>query len=222
MSLLQLLILGVGAMGALMVSRLVLDHFDRSPHPEGFRRLLVLVAFLFLPTIAFGALIDPSAGPMRAIATVPLYALVLLGIFLLMWLAAQVARQVVRGRARPLVLLALVGNRGEHDEIPYDPPVTRKLAASIALVDRTNAVFPRGPEFPTQVERRGFQSDWDALDAATQSLEAGIADDRRIGLPVASGAVATAFDARNRLDTLKRLAGGRFSGAALGSSAPAG
>jgi hypothetical protein len=159
---------------------------------------------------------------MRAIATVPLYALVLLGIFLLMWLAAQVARQVVRGRARPLVLLALVGNRGEHDEIPYDPPVTRKLAASIALVDRTNAVFPRGPEFPTQVERRGFQSDWDALDAATQSLEAGIADDRRIGLPVASGAVATAFDARNRLDTLKRLAGGRFSGAALGSSAPAG
>jgi hypothetical protein len=215
MSLLQLLILGFAAMGALAVSRLVLDHLDRSPHPEGFRRLLVLVAFLFLPLIAFGGLIDPLAGPMRAIATAPLYALVLVGLFLLMWLAAQVARQVVRGRARPLVLLALVGNRGEHDEIPYDPPVTRKLAASAALVDRTNSVFPRGPEFPTQVERRGFQSDWDALDAATKSLEAGIAEDRKIGLPVASGAVATAFDARNRLDTLRRLAGGRFSGAAL-------
>jgi hypothetical protein len=201
-------------MAALAVSRLVLDHVGRAPHPEGFRRLLVLVAFLFLPPIAFGALIDPAAGPLPAIATVPFYALVLSGIVVLMWLAAQVARQVVRGRLRPLVLLALVGNKGQDDDVPYDPPVTRKLAASVALVDGVNRLFPRGPEFPAQVERPGFQSDWDTLNAATQSLEAGIADDRRIGLPVASGAAATALDARNRLDTLKRLAGGRFSGAA--------
>jgi hypothetical protein len=222
MSLLQVLILGLAVMVGLAVSRIVLDHLDRAPHPEGFRRLLILAAFLFLPPIAFGMLTAPSAGPLLGVATVLPYALVLAGLVLLMWLGAQVARHVVRGRARPLVLLALVGNRGEHDDIPYDPPVTRKLAASVALVDGVNRLFPRGPEFAAQVERPGFQTDWDALDAATQSLEAGIADDRKLGLPVASGATATAFDARGRLNTLQRLAAGRLSAAARSSSAPAG
>ena len=68
-------------------------------------------------------------------------------------------------------------------------------------------LFPRGHDFPLQIERSGFRFAWDALDAATGKLEARIADDHRIGLAVASSAVATAVDARSRLDTLRRLAG---------------
>ncbi len=82
----------------------------------------------------------------------------------------------------------------------------------MALVDRRNATFPRGVEFPAEVDRVGFRSDWDALDAATRALEGRMAEDRRLGLGVASAAMATALDARSRLDTLSRLATGRGRG----------
>lgn len=81
--------------------------------------------------------------------------------------------------------------------------MTAKLAESVALVDRANAVFPRGHDFPLQIDRSSFRFAWDALDAATGTLEGRIADDHRIGLAVASAAVATADDARSRLDTLR-------------------
>jgi hypothetical protein len=81
------------------------------------------------------------------------------------------------------------------------------LVESVALVGRANVAFPRGPEFAAQIDRVGFRVDWDALDAATATLEVQIADDRRSGVGVASSATAMAQDARSRLDTLRRLAG---------------
>jgi len=104
------------------------------------------------------------------------------------------------------MLLALVGREADLDDLPFDPPVTARLAESVALVNRANLVFPRGPEFPAQIERSGFRASWDSLDAATTTLEDRIAEDRRLGLGVASDVMATAKDARSRLDTLRRLA----------------
>ena len=214
MPFLQLFILGVAAMAALAVSRVVVDNIGRAPRLDGIRSLLVIVAFLFVPPIAYSLVMEPGAGGVRAFALVPLYGVLLAGIVVVMWFAAQVVRSVARGRARPLLLLALVGNKGENDDVPFDPPVTVSLALSVAQVDRANAVFPRGPDFAAQVERSGYQFSWDALDTATRTLETGIADDRRRGLPVASGAISTALDARNRLDTLKRLAAVQLRGTA--------
>jgi hypothetical protein len=141
-----------------------------------------------------------------AFSSVPVYIGILLALVIVMWLAAVLVQLVARGRIRPLLLVALVGSEGDPEDVPYDPPVTAKLAESVALVDRANAVFPRGHEFPLQVGRAGFRFAWDALDTATGTLEGRIADDHRIGLAVASGAAATAVDARSRLDTLRRLA----------------
>jgi hypothetical protein len=123
-----------------------------------------------------------------------------------MWIAAVIVQLVARGRIRPLLLVALVGNEGDPEDVPYDPPVTAKLAESVAIVERANAVFPRGHEFPLQIDRAGFRFAWDALDSATGTLEDRIADDHRLGLAVASEAAAAAADARSRLDTLRRLA----------------
>lgn len=156
---------------------------------------LIVVAALLAPPIALGA-----------VSSLPVYIAVLLALVVLMWIAAVVVQLVARGRIRPLLLVALVGSEGDPEDVPYDPPVTAKLAESVALVDRANAVFPRGPDFPLQVDRAGFRFAWDALDDATGTLEGRIADDHRIGLAVASAAVATADDARSRLDTLRRLA----------------
>jgi hypothetical protein len=104
------------------------------------------------------------------------------------------------------LLLALVGSEGDLDDAPFNPPTTAKLAEILALVDRANAIFPRGPEFPVQINREGFRFAWDALDSATGTLEGQIADDYRLGLGVARAAEATAEDARSRLDSLRRFA----------------
>ncbi len=157
-------------------------------------RLLVIAALLAIP-VALGAA-----------SSLPLYLLMLVALVVLMWLAAVVVQIVARGRIRPLLLVALVGNEGDPEDVAYDPPVTATLAESVALVDRANSVFPRGHDFPAQPEREGFRFAWDALDAATGTLEGQIADDHRLGLAVASGALATADDARSRLDTLRSLA----------------
>ena len=212
-----LLILAIVAMIGLAALRLARVRAGRTPLPE--RRRLFILAFLFIPPIVLGAVLQPgdgAAGPLRGLSAVPLYTVIVAGIALLMGLIALVVRAVAPGRSRPLLLLALVGSEGDPDDVPFDPPVTAKLAESVALVDRANAVFPRGPEFPIQVDRAGFRGAWDALDAATESLERGIADDYRLGVPVASTAKATAADARGRLDTLRNLAVDR--GQAWGTS----
>ena len=56
------------------------------------------------------------------------------------------------------------------------------------------------------MDRPGFRSAWEALSAATTTLEGHIADDHRRRQPVAERALDTAADARSRLDTLRRLA----------------
>ena len=84
--------------------------------------------------------------------------------------------------------------------------MTANLAASVTAVNAANAVFPRGPQFAAQIDRAGFRDDWEALDGATRTLEAQVADDRRLGLGVADAANATVWDARTRLETLRQLA----------------
>ncbi|HEV8488702.1 MAG TPA: hypothetical protein VGQ58_02810 [Candidatus Limnocylindrales bacterium] len=195
MSPLQLSVLAVVVMASLATLRLVRAHFGRTPLPEVRGRRLIVLAFMLAPVIALGAA-----------RSLPLYVAILIGLTMLTWLAAVVVQLVVRGRIRPLLLLALVGHEGDPEDVPFNPPVTARLAESLALVERANAVFPRGHDFPLQIDRSGFRFAWDALDAATGTLESRIADDHRVGLAVASSAAATAVDARSRLDTLRRLA----------------
>jgi len=208
MPLQQILILAVGAMIGLATLRVVREHMGRTPLPAGRGRRLFVLAFVFLPPIALGALTQPagSSGQLGGVASVPLYAIILAGLVILMSLVAQVLQRVTMGRSRRLLMLALVGNEGDPDDLPFDRPVTTKLAESVAIVDRANDAFPRGPEFPAQVDRVGFRRAWDALDAATTVLEGRIQDDIRLGLGVAIAARATAKDARSRLDTLRSLA----------------
>ena len=206
MSSLQLLILAITAMTALAWLRVVRVHHGRTAHPE--RRLAFFVAFLVVPPIALGVLVQPGADQLRGVAWVPLYAFMVAGLTAVMWVAGLIAEFVTVGRPRRLLTLALVGSEEDPWDV-HDPPLTAKLAEGVAAVNRTNAAFPRGREFPAQVNRPGFRGAWDALDAATGALEGTIAEDARHGVAVASAATATAKDARSRLDTLRRLAVGR-------------
>jgi len=208
MSLQYLFIVAVAAMVLLAGMRLARVHFGRTPHPDGNVRVLFILGFLLVPPIALGILLHlgSTSGWLSGVAAVPLYALTLAGVAFVMWIAALGVRLFVTGRSRPLLLLALVASEGDPNDIPVDPPLTSRLAESMVVVDRANAVFPRGSEFPVQIDRTGFRFAWDALNAATVALEGLITADRRLGLGVASGARATAIDARSRLDTLRRLA----------------
>jgi hypothetical protein len=203
MTALQVLVLAIIAMAGLAILRLVRVHLGREPLPE--RRVLFLLGFLFLPPIVLGALVPPSEGQLPGAALAPLYAVIVAGLATLMSLAAMVVQRVAVGRPRSLLSIALVGNEGGPTAAQLDPPVTAKLATSMAAVDRTNAVFPRGLEFPTQIDRPGFRSAWDALDVTTAALEGQIAEAEGRGRAVASAAIATAEDARSRLNTLRRL-----------------
>lgn len=209
--LLQLLVLAVAAMVALAVLRLARVSLGRTPLPEGRSRRLFQIAFLVVPPMALGALTQPVPGSalFQGILWVPLYGVILLGLALLMGIAAVIAQLVAPVRPRRHLLVALIGSEGDPDDLPFDPPVTTQLAESMALVDRTNAVFPRGREFATQVDRPDFRAAWDALDAATGTLEGRMAEDRRLGLGVASAATSLATDARGRLDTLRSIARSR-------------
>lgn len=210
MSVQELLIVAAAGMLVLLaVSRLVRVHFGRSPHPEGRARLPFILAFVLLPPIVIEALVlhpTTSAAQLHVFESELVYIAALAFFSILMGIAALIVRLVVHGRLRPLLLLALVGSEADPNVVSSDPALTPELARDVALVDTANAVFPRGPEFATQIDRAGFRDDWDALEAATSTLEARIADDHRLGLPVASSATATARDARSRLDTLRRLA----------------
>jgi hypothetical protein len=211
MSLQQLIILtAAGVLVVLAVSRLVRVHFGRSPHPSGRARTPFILALLFLPPIAVEVVVNrptTSATQLHIIESVLVYLGALALFSVLMGAAALVVRLVVRGRMRSLLLLALAGSEADPDDVPFDPALTPGLAESVALVDTANSVFPRGPEFPAQIDRAGFRNAWDSLEAATGTLEGQIAEDHRLGVAVASTATTTAKDARSRLDTLRRLAG---------------
>ena len=203
-----LFLLAIVAMIGLVALRLVRVHFERSPLPEGRVRWLFILAFLLVPPIALAMLIQPppKADQLGGVAWVPIYAILLALIAFLMGLASLLVRVIPPGPPRRVLMLALTGSQGDPFDVPFDPPVTAKLAESVAQVDRTNAAFPRGVAFPTQIDRAGFRGDWDALEAATTTLEGQIVDDHKLGLAVASAAKGTAEDARSRLDTLHRLA----------------
>ena len=208
MPLMQLLVLATVAMVGLAALRLARVHVGRSPLPNGRGRRLFLLGFVIVPPLVLGTLTLPAASTstLGGIPSVPPYIAIVGCLVFLMWIAAVIIRLVSNGRTGQLARLALVGSEADPYDVQVDPPVTATLAASMVAVDRLNARFPRGPEFPRQVARTGFRDDWDALDGATRTLEGGIADDHRLGLVVASSAKATATDARSRLETLRRLA----------------
>jgi hypothetical protein len=208
MPLLQLVVLATIAMVGVAILRLVRVHLGRTPLPEGRGRRFLFLAFVVVPPIALGAVTQPAAaaGPLRGVSSLPIYVVIVAGLVILMSIAALLVGQVAHGRSSWLIGLALAGSEGERSVVTTDAPMTAKLAESVAVVDRANAAFPRGPGFPTQVDRAGFRVDWDALDGATRTLEGRIVDDHGLGLGVAAAVTATANDARSRLDTLRRLA----------------
>ena len=214
---LPLLLLAVAAMIGVAILRLVRVRIGRTPLPEGKARWLFIAAFVAVPPIVLKALLDPVVnGPaLGAITWIPLYGAFLALLLVAMTIGAMVVERMVHGRSRRPLMLALVGSEGDPEDVPFDPPLTAKLAASMALVDRCNAAFPRGRTFPAQVDRADFHEAWDALDDATRTLEGGIAADRRLGLGIATAALATELDARGRLDTLVRLADDGRAPAAL-------
>ncbi|HEX5149652.1 MAG TPA: hypothetical protein VFW02_11260 [Candidatus Limnocylindrales bacterium] len=204
MSMLQMLVLAVAAMAGLAILRVARVQAGRDPLPEA-RRLFYLL-FIVVPPVVLAALVDGEAGAIGGLAALPIYGLMLAGLAILMWVVSLIVPRVAPGRSRARLLVALTGSEGDPEDVPYDPPVTSRLAESVALVTRANDAFPRGPEFPAQVERDGFRPAWDALDTAIQRLEGQIVDDHRLGLAVASSALRVARDARSRLDTLRRIA----------------
>src|SRR5438094_1271486 len=127
----QLLLLAIAAMLGLASMRLARVHFSREPHPEHMR--LFLLAFVLIPPIALGALIQPGPDRLGGIAWVPLYAVMLAALAVLMGIATLVVERVVPGRLRPLFMLALVGSQGDPDDVPFDPPVTARLGESVAI-----------------------------------------------------------------------------------------
>ena len=200
---LPLFILAIAALTGLAILRVVRVRFGRTPLPEGRARTLFKVAFLVVPPVALGV---PAGAALGGLVWVPLYGVILAALLVPMTIAAAIVERVATGRMRRVLLLALVGSEGDPEDLPFDPPVTATLAASMALVDRANSLFPRGLAFPGQVERPDFRSAWGALDGATRALEDRIAEDRRLGLGTAAAASATAADARGRLDTLVSIA----------------
>ena len=207
----QLLIVGVVSMAGLAILRVLRARAGHDSLPEGRGGTAFTLGFIFVPPLVLGAVLQPAPGgaPLGGIFWVPIYALILGLLKVVMTLAAALVESVARGRTRQVLLIALIGHEGDVDRLSFNPPVTANLAESMARVDRTNAAFPRGVEFPAQVERSDFNSAWDALDGATRTLEERIADDRRLGLGVASEATATANDARARLLVLSGIAANR-------------
>ena len=204
----QLIVAAAVMLVAVAVSRVVRVHYGRSPQPEGRARILFLLTLVFVPPIVLEVVHNPTGaeGQLHGIESVVLYLFALAGFAILMGIATLIVRLVVRGRARPILMLALAGSQPEPDDVPLDAALTPDMAESVELVDVANAVFPRGPEFAEQVDRPGFRAAWDSLDVATTALEEQIAEKRRLGVGVAYRAVDTARDARSRLNTLRRIA----------------
>lgn len=204
----ELLLVALVAMASLAALRLLRVRLGHGPAFAGFPRLVFILAFVLGPPLVYGALTSSATDSslLRGLASVPIYAAALVGILALMWLAAVALSMVMSGRPRRVMLLALVGRHGDPDDLPSNPPLTPRLTQSVALVRRANEAFSRGVAFPDEIDRPGFRGDWDALDAATRTLEGQIAEDRAHGLGVANVAADMSEDARSRLNTLRRLA----------------
>jgi len=205
----QLILLGIVAMVGIATLRVLRVRRGLTPLPDGRAHRLFQIGFLVIPPVVLGVFTQPPppANQLWGLGAVPAYVAIIAVLASLMWIASQVIGEVAHGRSARLARLALAGHEGDaaHDHV--NPPVTVKLAESLRVVDRANAVFPRGAAFPAVVSRAGFREDWETLDGATSALEGRIADDHRLGLAVSSAATKTADDARSRLDTLRRLAG---------------
>jgi hypothetical protein len=206
MPLQQLFVLAVAGMVFLAVMRVLRVRYGRTPHPEGMAKLLFGLAFVSLPPLALGLTGQAGAsGVLGGFPWIPVYAIMLVGLLIVMWVAALVVAAVAPRRLRRLLLLALIAHEVDSSDVPSNPPVTPQLAAIAALVQRSNDVFPRGMGFAAEIDRPGFRASWDALDAETGRLEAAMAEDQLLGRGVASAVTALARDARSRLDTLRRL-----------------
>ena len=139
-------------------------------------------------------------------AALPVYVAILAGVVLVMAIAAFIIGRLTHSPAGRLARLALIGSEDDPSYMPNNPDVTVRLAGVLARVKTADAAFPRGRDFPKQIDRPGFRADWDELDGATRALESQIADDRRSYRGVATVAAETADDARSRLATLRSLA----------------
>ena len=161
-----------------------------------------------MPPLALEIATNPQgqAGQLHWIESVLVYVGGLLIGTLAMAIVGLVVFWIARGRTRQTLLIALVGHDGGPGEVSFDPKMTPRLSECVALVDRRNAVFPRGSDFPMQVGRTGFRDDWDALDDATQALEDEIDTESKLGQGVSYLASSTAKDARERLESLRRIA----------------
>jgi len=201
----QPLIRAIAAMISLATLRLVRVRLGREPHPDGKARIPFFIALLIAPPVVVGAVFQSPTGLLGGVAWLPLYVAGVVVLAVLMSIMAMIVRFVVPRQFRPLLLMALNASV-DKPGVATDPPLTARLAESQALVDTANAVFPGGPDFPAQVDRAGFRQGWDALDAATRTLEGQIAEDGTRGPGVASAAMATAENARGRLETLRGLA----------------
>jgi len=173
--------------------------------PGGLWRIGFVAAFLLVPPVVLYVVAAPKSGPGTGdlLGAVALYVLVSALLWLLTWIAALLAARFAPIERRPMLLLALVG-RDTSSLVAFDPPMTGALSSDVQRVEELNAAFPRGPAFIGQASLPGFRSTWDALDSATSALEGDIAEQRRLGLGVAERAIATASDARGRLDSLRR------------------
>jgi hypothetical protein len=205
MQLPQPLILAVAAMIGLAVLRVIRAHLGREPHPDGMARLPFIVAFLIVPPVVLGTLFQPVGDKLGGVSWLPLYVASVAVLAILMSIAALIVRLVAPARSRPLLLMALNASK-VRPAMKVDPPLSTRLAASRTLVDAANAAFPSGAAFPTHIDRADFRGSWDSLDEATRVLETQIAEDETLGKGAASAAMATADNARSRLDTLRRLA----------------
>lgn len=205
----QLIVLAVLVMIGVATLRVVRARSGRTALPAGKTQVLLLVAILFVPPLAFNSFVQPSTTGAQPglLGWFLLYVLTLGVLLALMAMAANVVKRSVHGRSRWTLLVALVGSDGtHHGSVPFDPPLTSELAQDVEAVNLTNAAFPRGPDFPEQINRPDFRSAWEGLDGATRTLEGDIASEREQGLQIASVATETALDARSRLDTLRGLA----------------
>jgi len=201
----QLFVLAVAGMVFLAVMRVVRVQSGRAPHPEGIAKLPFGVAFVSLPPLALGLLTHDAGatGVLGGLAWLPVYGIMLIGLLVVMRVAAVLVAAVA---PRSRLLLALIASEGDPYDVPPNPPVTPRLAAMAAVVQRSNDVFPTGLGFRAAIDRPGFRASWDALDAATGRLEAAMAEDLRLGRGVASAVTTMARDARSRLGTLRQLA----------------
>jgi hypothetical protein len=210
MSPLQLLVLAVVAMAGLAILRVARVRSGRTPLPDGRGRRLFLLGFVVVPPLAVGALIPPTTtgGQLTAVAALPVYVAMLACVVLVMAIAAFIIGRLTHSPAGRLARLALIGSEDDPGYMPSNPEITERMAAVLSRVETADAAFPRGRDFPRQIDRPGFRADWDELDGATRALEGQIADDLRSYRGVAAVAKDRAADARSRLETLRSLAGG--------------